>query len=272
MILDVIVVGLGAAGSATLHHLARRGARVLGIDRYRPPHDQGSSHGESRVTRQAIGEGDDYVPLARRSHQLWREMEAETGEALMLTTGGLFIGAPGLGGEHPGKTDFVRRTIEVAERHDVPHEVLTAGETHRRFPQFSLRDDEIAYFEPGAGLLYPERCIAAHLTLAERFGANLRTGEVVLSIVSDAGGARVKTDKSAYEAAQVVVAAGAWAAALLGGVYARSLRLYRQVMHWFAPSDPAAFAPDRFPVFMWMHGAGAEDWFYGFPVLPGSRA
>jgi|GEM_PF-80576 len=271
MSLDVIVVGLGAAGSATLHQLARRGARVLGIDRHHPPHDQGSSHGESRVTRQAIGEGDDYVPLARRSHELWREMEAQTGERLMLTTGGLFIGAPGLGGQHPGKTDFVRRTIEVAARHGIAHEVLTAGETRRRFPQFNPRDDEIAYFEPGAGLLYPERCIAAQLALARRLGADVRTGEVVLNIASDAAGVRVTTDQAVYDAGEVVVAAGAWSAGLLGGAWDRSLRLYRQVMHWFEPSDPAAFAPGRFPVFMWMHGSGAEDWFYGLPVVPGSH-
>ncbi len=245
--------------------------RVLGIDRHRPPHDRGSSHGESRVTREAIGEGDDYVPLARRSHQLWREMEAETGESLMLTTGGLFIGAPGLGGEHPGKTDFVRRTIEVAARHDIDHEVLTASETRRRFPPFNLRDDEIAYFEPGAGLLYPERCVAAQLTLAKRAGAEVRIGETVESLLPMAGGVRVVTDQGAYEAGQVVVAAGPWAPGLLGGAWGRSLRLYRQVMHWFEPDDAAAFAPGRFPVFMWMHDQGAGDWFYGFPVIPGSR-
>ena len=268
---DVIVVGLGAAGSATLYHLARLGARVLGIDRGRPPHDLGSSHGESRVTREAIGEGDDYVPLARRSHQLWREMEGETGEALMLTTGGLFIGAPGLGGEHPGKTDFVRRTIDIAARHGVAHEVLTAGETRRRFPPFNLRDDEMAYFEPGAGLLFPERCVAAQLTLAKRAGAEVRTGEAVQSLLPIPGGVRVVTDQGAYEAGQVVVAAGPWTPGLLGGAWGRSLRLFRQVMHWFEPNDAAAFAPGRFPVFMWMHGARAGDWFYGFPVLPGSR-
>jgi sarcosine oxidase len=268
---DVIVVGLGAAGSATLHQLAKRGASVLGIDRHHPPHDQGSSHGETRVTRQAIGEGDDYVPLALRSHALWREIEAETGETLMLTTGCLIIGAPDQAGAHTGKPDFLRQTLAAAMKYGIPHEVMTAAQMRGRFPQFNLGGDEIAYFEPGAGLLHPERCVAAQLTLAKRSGATVRTGEVVESIHSVSGGMRVVTDQGVYEAGQVVVAAGAWAPGLLGGAYGVSLRIYRQVMHWFEPENTAAFAADRFPVFMWMHGAGAEDWFYGLPIAPGSR-
>jgi sarcosine oxidase len=268
---DVIVVGLGAAGSATLYHLARRGAAVLGIDRHRPPHDQGSSHGETRVTRQAIGEGDDYVPLALRSHELWREIEVESGETLMLTTGCLIIGHPEAPGAHTGKPDFLRHTLAAAARYGIPHEVMTAAEAAERFPQFSLRGDEVAYFEPGGGVLFPERCIGAQLSLAQRDGATVRTGECVERILPVEGGVRVVTDQGAYEAAQVVVAAGAWSPSLLGGPYSRALRIYRQAMHWFEPADPAAFSPDRFPVFMWMHGAGPEDWFYGVPVVPGSR-
>ncbi|MEO8927109.1 MAG: N-methyl-L-tryptophan oxidase [Caulobacteraceae bacterium] len=268
---DVIVIGLGAAGAATLYQLSRRGAAVLGIDRHHPPHDLGSSHGESRVTRQALGEGDDYVPLALRSHELWRQIEAESGEALMLTTGGLFIGALDLGGHHRGKEDFLRRTVEIAARHRIAHEVLTADEARRRFPPFNVREGEVAYFEPGAGLLFPERCVAAQLALARRRGAKVRAGERVTAILPIAGGVRVVTDQDAYEAGQAVVAAGAWTPGLLGGAYGRSLGIYRQLMHWFEPDDAAAFAPDRFPVFMWMHGTGAQDWFYGFPVVPGSR-
>jgi sarcosine oxidase len=271
MTLDVVVVGLGAAGSATLYQLAKRGASVLGIDRHHPPHDQGSSHGDTRVTRQAIGEGDDYVPLALRSHELWREIEAETGETLMLTTGCLIIGDPDHGAAHTGKPDFLRHTLAAAVEHEIPHEIMTAGQARERFPQFNLRGDEVAYFEPGGGLLYPERCVNAQLTLARRAGATVRTGECVESLLPVEGGMRVVTDQGAYEAGQVVAAAGAWAPGLLGGAYRRSLRIYRQAMHWFEPADAAPFAPDRFPVFMWMHGRGAEDWFYGVPVVPRSR-
>ena len=260
---DLIVVGLGAAGGATLYQAAKRGARVLGIDRFAPPHDQGSSHGETRITRQGVGEGLEYVPLALRGHQLWREIEAETGETLFRQSGVLMISAPGLGGAHHGKHDFLERTIEAASAFAVPHETLSAAEARARWPQFRIADHEQAYFEPGAGALYPERCVAAQLTLARRLGAEIRTGEPALSVEQTTAGVRVTTAAGVYEAAQAVVAAGAWAAGLLGGAWGGRLSLWRQTLHWFEASDD--FAADRFPVFIWMHGAGEGDWFYGFP-------
>ena len=267
---DLIVIGLGAAGSATLYQAAKRGARVIGIDRYVPPHNQGSSHGETRITRQAIGEGLDYVPLALRAHELWREIEAETGENLMLSVGALLISKPDLGAVHHGKHDFLERTFEAAETFSIPHERLDAREIRSRYPHFHPRDPEIAYFEPGAGMLYPERCIAAQLGLARRHGARVLAPETVLAIEPILGGVRVVTDHGRHEAAQAVVSAGAWAPVLLGGVYGDRLSLHRQTMHWFTPGDPAAFAPERFPVFIWMHGTGPSDWFYGFPTPPGA--
>lgn len=267
---DVIVVGLGAAGSATLRALARRGARVLGLDRHAPPHDQGSSHGESRVTRQAIGEGEDYVPLAMRAHALWRELEAEAGERLMLPLGCLLIGDPAGKGAHAGKPDFLNRTLAAARRFAIPHEVLDAPAVRDRWPAFRLEGHERAYFEPGAGALLPERCVAAQLASARRAGAEIRADERVLAIESLAGAVRVTTDRGAHEAGCAVLSAGAGAAELLGPNWAGLLQVYRQTLHWFAPADPAAFAPERFPVFMWMHGEAADDWFYGFPVLPGA--
>ena len=263
--LDLIVVGLGAAGSATLYQAAKRGARVLGIDRFHPPHDRGSSHGETRITRQAIGEGLEYVPLALRAHELWREIEAASGETLMRSVGALMISAPDLGAVHHGKHDFLEQTIAAARAFHIAHEVLAAGEIRARYPQVLVQDHEIAYFEPGAGLLHPERCIAAQLALTRGLGARLRTGETVLAIEPVAGGASVTTDQGTYTAAKVVVSAGPWAPGLLGGTYAASLVLHRQAQHWFEPEDAAVFAPGRMPVFIWMHGAGEGDWFYGFP-------
>ncbi|HEY2482668.1 MAG TPA: N-methyl-L-tryptophan oxidase [Caulobacteraceae bacterium] len=265
---DLVVVGLGAAGSATVREAARRGARVLGLDAHHPPHDRGSSHGESRITRQAIGEGLDYVPLALRSHPLWRQLEAETGETLMRTVGALMISAPDLGAVHHGKPDFLEQTIEAAQAFGIDHEVLDAAATRKRYPQFQVRDHERAYFEPGAGILYPERCIAAQLAAARSDGAAIRTGERVRAIEPTAGRVRVVSDAGICEAGQVVIAAGAWTGQLLGGVWSRRLILHRQSLHWFQPDDPAPFAPERFPVFIWMHGADDGDWFYGFPQDP----
>lgn len=266
---DVIVVGLGAAGAATAYQLARRGAKVIGIDRFHPPHDRGSSHGESRITRQAIGEGDDYVPLALRAHDLWREIEAESGESLMLTTGALIIGRQESGAIHVGKPDFVRNTVGAARRFGIPHEVLSHVEARHRFPQFNPGDAETIYYEPGAGLLFPERCVAVQLALAGRYGARIRTGEAVLEVINEAAGARVVTDRGTYAADQLIVSAGPWAGGLLGDPYAKRLSTWRQTMHWFEPEEPAWFTADRFPVFIWMHGGRPEDWFYGFPRLPG---
>jgi sarcosine oxidase len=262
---DLIVVGLGAAGSATLYQAARRGARVLGLDRFAPPHEMGSSHGESRITRQAIGEGREYVPLALRAHEIWREIEGETGARLMRATGALLISTPHLGAAHHGKPEFLEQTLAAAQAFAIPHERPTPSEARARWPRLRVADHEAVYFEPGAGLLYPERCIAAQIVLAASMGAEVRTHETVVGIESYADGVGVVTDRGRHAAAKVVVCAGAWAGALLGEPYAPRLSLYRQTMHWFEPSDPAAFAPERLPVFIWMHGAGEGDWFYGFP-------
>ncbi len=268
---DLIVIGLGAAGSATLYQAARRGARVIGIDRHVPPHDQGSSHGETRITRQAIGEGLDYVPLALRAHEIWREIEDATGERLMLNVGALMISKPDLGAVHHGKHDFLERTFEAAEAFSVPHERLSAADIQARYPQLQPRDPEFGYFEPGAGMVYPERCIAAQLDLARKHGARILAPETVLTVEPTPGGVRVTTNHGWYEAGQAIVSAGAWTPGLLGGAYGRDLTLHRQTMHWFAPEVPKAFAPERFPVFIWMHGNGPGDWFYGFPTPPGAR-
>jgi sarcosine oxidase len=262
---DVVVVGLGAMGSASLYQLARRGAHVIGVDRFHPPHDQGSSHGESRITRQGIGEGEEYVPFALRSHEIWRELEADTGAALLFPVGGLLLARESGSARHHGQGDFVARSIAAARRFGIAHEVLSAGEMQARFPPFRLVGDEIGYYEPGAGYLSPERCVAAQLDRAGALGASMRTGEVVLRIAPRAADVEVVTDRATYTAARAIVTVGAWAPALLGDPFAKLLRVYRQVLCWFAPEEPAAFAPGAFPIFIWIHGGTATDYFYGFP-------
>ena len=263
---DVIVVGLGAMGSAALYQLARRGVSVIGIDRFTPPHDRGSSHGESRITRQAIGEGDEYVPFALRSHEIWRELEANTGRSLLSPIGGLIIGRPTDAGIH-GHADFVGRTIAAASRFNIEHEVLASGEVTSRYPQFRLAGDETCYYEPGAGFIRPEECIATQLEGAHALGAALRMGEAVTRLTADATSVTVITSAATYTAARAIVTAGAWVPRLLGGVYEKILRVYPQALYWFAADDPAEFSPGRFPIFIWRHGPGEDEHFYGFPVV-----
>lgn len=265
---DVIVVGLGAYGAAVTLQLRRRGLSVLGLDAHHPPHDQGSTHGETRITRLAIGEGEEYVPLAMRSHELWRGIEAETGQRLMVPCGGLVLGDPAVGAALHGQADFVGRTIAAAQRFGIAHEVLEARQVRTRFPGFRPADGEMAYFEPEAGLLDPEACVAAQLRLAAGMGAELHLEERVLGIEPGPDRVRVITDQGRYAAARVVMAAGPWTPGLLGQAYAARLTLRRQSLHWFAPEEPAAWAADRCPVFIWVHGADAADNFYGFPISP----
>jgi sarcosine oxidase len=266
---DLIVVGLGAMGAATLHKLALGGARVLGIDSFSPPHEWGSSHGETRITRQAIGEGEDYVPLALRAQALWREIEAASGELLFEQRGLIIIGRLDLPAVHAHKPDFLRQTLDAAKRHGILHEVITPTECRKRHPNLVVAESETVYWELGAGLLFPERCIAAQITLARRYGASVRLDDPVLSIEQAGRGVRVTTASDVHEAGQVVVAAGAWIPRLLGEPYRRRLRAYRQTLHWFAPEPAAAAQATRWPVFIWMHGASPHDWFYGFPRLAG---
>ena len=266
---DVAVVGLGAMGAATLYQLARHGVSAIGIDRFTPPHTMGSSHGETRITRCAVGEGAGYVPLAQRSHAIWRELETETGERLLETCGMLLLGKPGQRTQHHGKADFLDATMRIAERHGIPHELLDTAAITARFPAFNLTDGEAGYFEPGGGFLHPERCVATQLRAAATRGATLRTGQQVVAIEPAANGVRILFADGAILADRLVLAAGAWAAGLLGPRFAPLLVPYRQVLHWFTPDDAAAYGPDAFPTFIWIHGSGAEDYFYGFPALPG---
>jgi len=265
---DVVVIGLGAVGSATLYRLARQGIQAIGIDRFHPPHDRGSTHGESRITRLGVGEGHAYASLVRRSHEIWRELEAETGEALMLRTGGLILGPQAGGTSHHGAADFVGRSIAVATANDVPHEVLDSAEMKRRYPQLGLRGDERGYFEPSAGVVLPERAVALQLRLAAQLGATLRLGEPVLSLAETQGGVEIVTDQGRVNAGRVIMAAGAWLPGLAGlGAHAK---VFRQASHWYAADNAAAYAPDRFPVMLWIHGSAEHDYIYAFPSVDGA--
>jgi sarcosine oxidase len=269
---DVIVLGLGAVGSAATWHLARLGAAVLGIDQYSPPHRLGSSHGETRVTRLAIGEGAEYSPLALRSHELWREIERETGERLQTRCGCLIMAGRADGGLVRGVPNFFANTLAAAEKYRIAHELLDTAGLRARFPQFKVQDGETGYLEPEGGYLLPEKCIAAQLTLAERYGARILTNERVQTFRVSGGCVHVETASGQeFAADRILIAAGPWLPALVGAPLQALFKVTRQVLHWFEVRTHAhRFLPQSgCPVFIWQPLGLAGD-FYGFPALDGA--
>jgi sarcosine oxidase len=267
---DVAVVGLGAAGAATLYQLARRGVSVIGIDRFSPPHAFGSTHGDTRITREAIGEGESYTPLVQRSHAIWRELEADTGQDLLTQCGGLIIEASGGGAAGHHRHEFLASTIACANRYGIKHELLSAADVAGRFPQFALDGDESAYYEPTAGFVRPERCVDAQLTVAARLGAEIYRDERVLAIEPAEGGVRVRTDLGVHDAARVVLAVGPWVRDFVDSEQLRWFNVYRQVMAWFELKPEAVdHTPGAMPVFIWGLKDGSA--FYGIPSIDGIR-
>ncbi len=252
---DVVVIGLGGMGSAAAAHLAARGQRVLGLERFRPAHDQGSSHGGSRIIRQSYFENPAYVPLLLRAYELWRQLDPD----LMTLNGGLYFGRP--------DSPTVAGSLRSSRQWDLPHEVLDAGEIRRRFPTFTPADDEVGLYEEAAGFVRPERTVAAHLDLAARHGAELRFEEPVQEWSATAdGGVRVTTAAGTYTAGALVICPGAWAPEQLADLEL-PLTVERQVMHWFQPSGGVGpYVPDRQPI--WIHGADDVQ-LYGFPAIDG---
>jgi len=269
---EIAVIGLGAMGSAALYQLAKRGVKAVGIDRFSPPHDQGSTHGETRITRQAIGEGEVYVPLALRSNEIWKELEAETGERLLVQSGCLIMEAAKPISNGIIRSAFLERTRKAAVAYNIPHEMLSAAEIRKRYPQFTPSEDEIGYFEPGGGYLNPERCIAAQLERACTLGASTYLGTRVISVAPAGDGVRIVTDRGEMLAGQAIVSAGSWGPSLLGAPFKQVLASSRQVMHWFEVDPDYAEHWSKSPVFIWSHGSSPNDFFYGFPSLGGSNA
>jgi sarcosine oxidase len=249
---DVVVAGLGAMGSAAARTLARRGLRVVGLDRFRPPHTLGSSHGRSRIIREAYFEHPAYVPLVQRAYTLWHELEKESGRPLLRRTGGLMVGPP--------DGVLIEGARRSARTHGLPHEELSADEIRRRFPGFAPDPGTIGLLEPRAGVLFPEACVQAALDGAERAGAELRTDEEVTGWTGEGHGVRVTSASETWSAAHLVIAVGAWLPRLAPDL---PLAVERQVMYWFAPSAPALFAPEVCPIALWEFGAGRL--FYTLP-------
>ncbi len=260
MTYDVILAGLGAMGSATAFHLAdRKGLRVLALDRHRPPHPLGSTHGGTRIIRETSFEHPRYVPLVRRAYACWRRIEAATGRPLLRITGGVFIGAP----EGP----FVAKSKESADIHGVPYEILPAAEIRRRFPAFRPAAGTVGFFEPGAGILGPEACVQACLDYARAGGVELRFDEPIERWEPSGEGVTVTTPRGRYSAAKLLLATGPWMLDTLTRVGV-PVTAERIVMHWFAPTgDHAPFDATRCPLALWEFGPNAA--FASFPIESG---
>ena len=253
---DVIIVGLGAMGSAAAHHLARRGKRVLGLDRFAPPHAFGSSHGKTRIIREAYFEHPLYVPLIQRAYELWAELEIQSGRNLFQPTGGLMIGRP--------DSAVVTGALRSAKEHHLKFKLFSGAEVRRQFPGLRPSEEMVAVWEPRAGILFPESCIEAHLRLAREHGADLRFDEPVSGWEARAGGVRVVSAHGEYEAGQLVLTAGGWIKGLLPDLNL-PFTVERQVQFWFEPRNAAPFQPARCPIHIWEYEPGRH--FYGFPNL-----
>ncbi len=255
---DVIVIGLGGMGSASAYHLARRGQRVLGLEQFEPLHQQGSSHGLTRIIRLAYHEHPSYVPLLRRAYELWHDLEADAGRELLITTGSLEGG--------PEDGPMFRGALEAARLHDLPHEVLDADEIARRYPVWKALDPSTrVVFQPDGGFLLAEETMSAHQAGARAAGAELRFGEAVTAWEPAGDGVRVSTAAGTYGADRLVICAGAWVGRLVPGL--RSLTApERQVLAWLTPLNPEPFSVDGFPVFILDVASGS---WYGFPTHDG---
>lgn len=258
---DVIVAGVGGMGSATADHLARRGARVLALEQFGIPHELGSSHGITRIIRLAYAEDPRYVPLLRRSYELWRELEQRSGERMLIITGGVDAGRR--------DSETVRGSLESCALHELPHELLDARELHERFPGYRLGPEMVGVFQPDAGFLLPERCVVTHAEEARALGAEIHTDERVLEWGTRGDGVWVRSDRDTYEAAKLVITAGAWARQLVPRL-ARVAVPERQVLLWTEPLRRDLFQPDVFPIF---NLESPEGRFYGFPEfgIPGFK-
>jgi sarcosine oxidase len=251
---DVFVAGLGVMGSAAARAFARANYRVGGCDAYHPPHDRGSSHGESRIIRAAYFEDPIYTPLAQRSFALWRALGKESGRALLWRTGGLNIG--------PRSGMLVDGALLSAQTHRIAHELLSAEQITERFPGLRVDPEHVAVYEPDAGILDPEGCVNALLESARATGAELHFGEKLVGWQSEAGAVTIETTRTQYRAHALILAVGSWLPWFKPEL---PLRVTRQPVFWFEPTTPALYAPEQQPHYLIEYEQ--DRIFYGFPDL-----
>lgn len=258
-IFDVLVIGLGAHGSSAVYHLSKNNKNVCGIDRFVPPHAFGSSHGQSRIIRQAYHESPIYVPLVKEAYNLWHELEQASGKKLLLKTGGLILGN--------GDAAIIKGAKLSAETHNVPYDYLNNNEITNKFPALKPKDATVAVVEKEAGILFPEECITANLKLAKDNDATLLYNEVVQLINHKKDAVEVITNKAVYQTKKLIVSAGAWLNDVMPELHL-PLNVKRQVLFWFKNTDKQTqrfLTPTALPIFIWEYKPNRI--FYGFPDL-----
>jgi sarcosine oxidase len=252
---DVVVVGLGGFGSAALWRLAQRGVDVAGIERHGIGHHLGSSHGDTRLFRIACQEHPGLAPVALKSLELWTGLGEQAGQQLVRQSGCLSTGSPG---SRP-----VRGAIEAAAAAGLPVVQLSHEELVARQPQYAgLAPGDVAVWDPGAGVCYPERNVRAQAEAARKLGADVYPHTMVTAIEADGGGVTVRAPTAAWRAQHVVVAAGAWLGTLVPGL---PLAPRRTPLYWFRPRDPGSdeFTLEKFPAFIWQRSSGEHLWGHG---------
>ena len=248
-VVTIAVIGLGAMGSAALFHLARHGASVVGVEQFHAAHDRGSSHGQSRIIRQAYFEDDRYVPLLRRAYELWDELQNGASQPIWKKTGGVSIGRP--------DSALIAGTLRAATRFEIPHHVFEGVDAAKRFPAYRFRAHEVAISEPGIAALFPETCVAEHLRRAERCGAVTRFGVRVERIwYLRSGYELVLSNGEAIACDRLVIAGGPWTA----NFFDVPLSLERNVQHWFSMTKDA-------PEEIFLAEREGQALLYGFPDL-----
>jgi len=260
---DLAVIGVGGMGSAIVAHAAARKLKVIGLEQFSIPNTRGSSHGATRILRLGLHEGPTYVPLVLRAVELWRELGNKTGSTLFHNCGGLDVALPG--------SPIFKGSKAACEKFAIPHEILDAAETHRRFPALRPTTDMLAVYQPGSGFVLPELAVTTHVNLAVEASAEIHGHERVLAWESRGSSYLIRTDRSSYQAQQIIFSAGAWIGKLLAKAGVPVVP-ERTVLGWFSPkANPAQFQPDRLPI--WIVDLPDIGHFYGFPIfgIPGFK-
>ncbi|MCU0401633.1 MAG: N-methyl-L-tryptophan oxidase [Algoriphagus sp.] len=265
---DIAVIGLGAVGSATLYQLSKAGKKVIGLDRFTPPHTLGSSHGESRITRLAVGEGEEYVALAKRSHEIWAELESLTGQVIRTRTGGLLIDSGVNPWSKHGAEGFWERTVRFAQNQKIEHKIPDFEEIKSSFPAFQIPASCRIYQEKEAGFLRPELAIKTQLNLARKNGAEQRNDSPVQAIREKNHGFEITLQEETLYAKKVVLTAGGWIKDFISSEEKKKFKICRQVLHWLE-IEPGVTDWTTYPVWMWGFGGAPEDFIYGFPSVDG---